>query len=62
MNEAADAAEETKKTAGEAHMEAEELRDSVRKAGYDMEEILTRIGNLLSEDKATPEQVMQVKY
>ena len=60
MNEASTQADETMKIAQEAHTEAEQLRDEARNAGTDMSEILTRVGDFISEEKATPEQVIKV--
>ena len=60
MNEANTQADETMKTAQEAHTEAEQLRDEALNAGTDMSEILTRVGGFISEEKATPEQVIKV--
>ena len=60
MNEANTQADKTMKTAQEAHTEAEQLRDEALNAGTDMSDILTRVGDFISEEKATPEQVIKV--
>ena len=60
MNEANTQADETMETAQEAHMQAGQLRDEALNAGTDMSEILTRVGDFISEEKATPEQVIKV--